>query len=130
MAGYGANVQKGAQESLVNRGITDPGVSQAVASNVKAGLSGAYAAAHGALAMAKVNAQTSTNKAMVNYKMGLAQRQYDATMAEYAAKNGIWGTLGGLGTGIMGLKSGEVPSKSEPLMMDNPKLNLDILGGK
>lgn len=115
MANYGANAQQQTQQGLVNRGITDPAVAKSSASTLKSGLSGAYAAAHGALARAKVNAQNNMSSAMANYYTSLAQRQYDSIMKEYAAKNGIWGAIGGLGTGLMGLKTDATVSQDSKI---------------
>ena len=105
LAKYGETAQAQAQQGLTARGITDQGVAKETQSRTASGLSGAYAAAHAALNRAKINAQTSLGSAMSNYQQNLAQRQYDSIMRDYAAKMGVWGSLGGLGTSILAAKS-------------------------
>jgi hypothetical protein len=102
MVGYEAGEVGRTAQGLTARGITDTGVAKEATAQTRAGLSGAYAAAASALSQAKVNAKTKLAGAMSTYYQDLAQKQYKARMADYMGKMGIWGTLGGLGTGLIG----------------------------
>lgn len=115
-----------AESGLAARGITDKGVAAESKAKLTSGLSGAYAAASAALAKAKLGAKSGMTTALANYKMDLARRQYESMMGQYAAKMGIWGSLGGLGTGLMGLPSSPKEQKEDKNITSyNPKLNLE-----
>lgn len=101
LAGYTQGAIKGAQTGLEARGITDKGVAKESAATVKAGLSGAYAAARATLAKAKLNAGASLSNALTGYYMDLASKQYQSQLNNLRAKQGLYGALGGLGVSLL-----------------------------
>lgn len=139
LAGYQDQAVTRAQEGLKARGISSPKVAAETATNIKAGLSGAYAAAHAALARAKLNSQSALSGAMANYQMDLADKQYKSMLSNYYAKMGIWGALGGTATGFLGTlrKTGALSGNSSndttdtDTVADNPGMpGTDERGGK
>lgn len=104
LAGYTEGAIKGAQTGLEARGINDSSVAKETATSVKAGLSGAYAAARATLAKAKSNAGASLSNALTGYYMDLAQKQYSSQLANYQAKSGLYGALGGIGASLLSAK--------------------------
>jgi len=104
LAGYTQGAIKGAQTGLEARGITDKGVAKESAATVKAGLSGAYAAARATLAKAKLNAGASLSNALTGYYMDLASKQYQSQLNNLRAKQGLYGALGGLGASLLSAK--------------------------
>lgn len=101
LAGYGEQAVKSAQTGLEARGIGDKGVARETSETVKAGLSGAYAKARATLAKAKLNAGASLSNALTGYYLDLAQKQYASQLANYQAKQGLYGALGGLGVSLL-----------------------------
>ena len=110
LGSYQAKTEAGVKQGLINRGITDANIGNDAAGQVKAGLSGAYAAAHATLASAKVNAGSAVSGALSTYQQALAQKQYESMLSKYYAKLGIWGSLGGLSTTVMGLDTEKQPN--------------------
>jgi hypothetical protein len=107
LAGYEQSAVKQAETGLQARGITDKGVARETGANVKAGLSGAYAQARAALSRAKLQAGSQLENAVSNYKMNIADKQYQSLLNNYASKMGIWQALGGAGASIL--------QKNEPI---------------
>ena len=101
LAGYTDSAVKGAQTGLEARGITDKGVAKESGATIKAGLSGAYAAARATLAKAKLNAGASLSNALSGYYMDLASKQYQSQLNNLRAKQGLYGALGGLGASLL-----------------------------
>jgi hypothetical protein len=101
LAGYEQRAVKQAETGLQARGITDKGVARETGANVKAGLSGAYAQARAALSRAKLQAGSQLENAVSNYKMNIADKQYQSLLNNYAQQQGIWGALGGAGASIL-----------------------------
>ena len=105
LAGYQAGAEAAAERGLATRGLTDPRLVKEAKSQVGRGLSGAYASARAALTGAKLRASQGLSNALSNYYMDLAAKQYQNMMANYAAKMGIWGALGGLGGSLLAAPS-------------------------
>lgn len=104
IAGQEAKAVADIGSGLAARGITDPAQAATSQSRYKQSLSGAYAAAHSALAKAKFEAQGTSDKAVASYYTELSKRQFESQLAAYAAKRGIWKTLGGLGGSLLAMK--------------------------
>jgi len=132
LAGYQEAEISKAEQGLQNRGITDKAVATETAANLKAGMSGAYAAAHAALAKAKTQAAVQVSGAQSGYYQNLAQKQAESVMQNYYARMGIWGALGGATTGIIGAaleptaKVAEKTGESSTMYSASPRLNLDV----
>lgn len=125
LAGYAAKTETGIKQGLINRGITDSRMGEQAAGQVKAGLSGAYAAARASLSKAKLNASMGLSGALSTYQQNLAVKQYESMVAKYYSKMGIWGSLGGLGASMLGDSEPSVDKLGSGTMMNqNPKLNL------
>lgn len=118
---YGTNVQGGIARDLVNRGLSDPGVSKASQAQYGQSLSGAYALAHKTLALAKSKASSVVENARINYLESVSKGQMDNLVKEQARKAGLWSALGG--GAVAGIK--EMTSKIKPI--DAPATPLDAL---
>ena len=92
----GASEAASIRSGLANRGITDSTQADTSVARYQAGMSGAYAAARNALKRAKLSAESSLSSALGSYYQDMAKKQYESQVAKYAAKMGIWGSLGGL----------------------------------
>lgn len=113
LAGYKTRAQMATEAGLTARGITDKGVAKESVARLGSGLSGAYATAAAALKGAKVRAKGQLSSSMSQYQQDLAQKQYQSLMQNYASKMGIWGALGGLGVGVLGMPSITKEEKKE-----------------
>ena len=133
LAGYQAAEIGKAEKGLEARGITDKAVATETAANLKAGMSGAYAAAHAALAKAKAQAAIQVGGAQSAYYQNLAAKQAESVMRNYYSRMGIWGALGGATVGIVGAalengpdKVAKPTGKSTTMTSASPRLNLDV----
>ena len=115
LAGYETQAESGIKQGLVNRGITDSNVGNSATSQFKAGMSGAYAAANAALQGAKVNASNALARTKIQYLTDLTQKQHASVMQKYYNQMGIWGALGSIGGGLMGMPSTSANQPSSPL---------------
>lgn len=106
-AGFAANQRANVSKGLSAQGITDPAVKARAAEQTEGALSGAYAAAHAALARAKAEAGNTLAAGTAQYYQNLAQKQYSAAMNKYMAEQGIWGALGGAGASLLNMPKGE-----------------------
>ena len=115
LAGYKTRAEMGVESGLAARGITDKAVAKESVGRLGSGLSGAYATAAAALKGAKVRAKGQLSASMSQYQQDLAQKQYQSLMQNYASKMGIWGALGGLGVGVLGMPSITKEKKEEKI---------------
>lgn len=128
LAGYQQGQVAGTAEGLEARGITDSKVKAEAKSKTESGISGAYAAAKAALARAKLNASSTLDRARANYLTDLANKQYESMVANYRAKAGLYGALGGLGAGLLfAPENPDQKAKKGPgntIMSNNPKMDI------
>jgi len=110
LAGYEQRAIKQAETGLEARGITDRGVARESAAGIKAGLSGAYAQARAALSGAKLRAQTALESSISQYRLNVAEKQYQSLMNRYAQQMGIWSALGGAGASLMQKQGSAAPA--------------------
>jgi hypothetical protein len=103
LAGYEQASVEQAQTGLGARGIGDARVRAETTSNVRAGLSGAYAKAKAALTKARFNAESGLANVVGQYQANVAQKQMDSQMRQYANQLGLWSALTGAGAGLMQL---------------------------
>lgn len=88
-------------QGLEARGIKDESVAKASQSQLQQGLTGAYAKAYFSLQKAKLNAKLSFDKAMIDYKMNLLEKQYKNELNKYKQSMSLYGLLGGVGTSLL-----------------------------
>lgn len=114
LSGYQSNAEAGIKQGLVNRGITDKAIGESATSQLKSGMSGAYASAHAALAGAKLNASSALDRTKIAYLQDLSQKQYASQMQKYYNQMGIWGALGSIGGAMLGAPSSGAAPTSTP----------------
>lgn len=133
LAGYENRAEAGVKQGLINRGLTDPGLGNQAAGQLRQGLSGAYATAQAALAGAKVNAQDSLSGAMSRYQQNVGQQQYKSMLSNYYSKMGIWGALGGIGGSLINTPtklSAQQELDDQPIDQNPGMPGTDERGGK
>ena len=119
------NQELARQESgEIARGLTPDATAK---SNLANNIGVAYGNALLALKKAKINATNSVTNALANYQSNIAQLQLDSELRKYKAQLGIWGALGGLGTGLISMGNKDNPSLN-PTSTTNQNDNVNING--
>jgi hypothetical protein len=97
-------------------------------SNLANNIGVAYGNALLALKKAKINASNSVTNALANYQSNVAQLQLDSELRKYKAQMGIWGALGGLGTGLISMGYEKDNPLLNPTLTTRQNANVNING--
>ena len=99
---YGQQIQ-GAVSQLANQGIYESPVAEKALGRQRTALGEAYATAKSQLAGQKLSALSAVDQQKINYYQNLAQMQYQRQLAKQQKKASIYGSIGGIGAGLLGL---------------------------
>lgn len=90
---------------LANQGIYESPVSERALGRTRSALAQTYASARSELAGQRMQAMSSIDAQKINYLQNLAQLQYSKQMAKQQQQTQLFGTIGGLGSSLLGMKS-------------------------
>jgi hypothetical protein len=109
MTNLGTQMAGQAVSGLSARGIANQGTIAATKASVGSSISSARAAAAQALQEAQLKAGNQLESSLAGYNMQLSNNAYKAAMQKYAAQQGLWGALGGVGAGLSMLDKQQLP---------------------
>ena len=100
---YYGNQMQDAVNAMAGSGIYDSPVSEKSLGRTRQALATSYATGKSELAGQKMQALGSIDSQKISYLQNISQLQYQKSMAKQQQQSQLFGTIGGIGTSLLGL---------------------------